>query len=102
MNILPTSDKALVRPIEASTKSKFGIELVTSSKPTFFKGTVLAVGPGKRTKDGTLVPMEVIPGDHILLNIYSGSKFEVNGDPHLLVREEEILAKLIDPMVEIR
>ena len=93
MNIKPLSDRVLVEPSEATETKKGGIIIPDSAKEKPQEGKVVAVGSGKR-EDGKVIPLDVKTGDRILFGKYSGSEIKLDGEEHLIMREEDILGIL--------
>jgi len=91
MKIKPLGDRILVKRVEGEEKSKGGIIIPDSAKEKPQEGKVVAVGKGKTTEDGKLIPLEVKEGDRILFGKYSGSEVKLNGEEHLIMREDDIL-----------
>lgn len=85
-----------VKRIEAPTKSIGGILLPEASQSKINEGVVLAVGPGKRDKDGTLLPMGVKVDDKVLLPQYGGSEVEIEDEELVLFRDDDIMGILKD------
>jgi chaperonin GroES len=94
MKIRPLHDRIIVKRIEGEEKTKGGIIIPDTAKEKPSEGKVIAVGKGKVTDDGKLQPMEVQKGDRILFGKYSGSEIKIDGDEHLIIREEDVLAIL--------
>jgi chaperonin GroES len=94
MNVRPTEDRVLVKPIEAESKTASGIYLPESSKEKPVKGSVIAVGPGKRLENGKRAEMSVRKGDHVVYGKYAGTEVEIKGVKHLIIRETELLGIL--------
>ncbi|MEW6444282.1 MAG: co-chaperone GroES [bacterium] len=91
MKMRPLGDRVLVKRIEEEAKSKGGIIIPDTAKEKPQEGKVVAVGKGKVADDGKLIPVEVKPGDRILFGKYSGSEVKIDGEEHLIMREEDIL-----------
>jgi chaperonin GroES len=91
MKIKPLGDRILVKRVEGEEKSKGGIIIPDAAKEKPQEGKVIAVGKGKTTEDGKLIPLEVKEGDRILFGKYSGSEVKLNGEEHLIMREDDIL-----------
>ena len=89
----PLHDRILVRRIEEGESIRGGIIIPDSAKEKPQEGEVIAVGAGKREK-GELIPLDVKPGDRVLFGKYSGTEIKLEGEELLILREEEILAKL--------
>lgn len=90
--IQPISDHILVEPIKEE-KKRGGIILPdTVEKERSEKGKVVAVGPGKRDKDGKRIPLDVKKGDVVLFTKYSPSEVKIDGKEYLVIREDDVLA----------
>jgi chaperonin GroES len=94
MKFRPLHDRIIVRRIEGEEKTKGGIIIPDTAKEKPQEAKVIAVGKGKITDDGKLQPMEVQKGDRILVGKYSGSEIKVDGEEHLIIREDDVLAIL--------
>jgi len=92
MAIKPLADRVVVKPAEPEEKTSGGIILPDTAKEKPQEGTIVAVGPGKVSDNGTKVPMEVKTGDKILYGKYSGTEVTIDGEEHLIMRESDILA----------
>ena len=93
VNVTPLHDRVLVKRIEEKETVKGGIIIPDSAKEKPQEGEVIAVGAGKIEK-GERVPMDVRAGDRILFGKYSGTEIKLDDEEYLILREEEILAKL--------
>jgi chaperonin GroES len=91
MKIRPLQDRVIVKRIEEEEKTKGGIIIPDTAKEKPQEGKVVAVGKGKVNDDGKLTPLDVKVGDKILFGKYSGSEIKLNGDEHLIMREDDIL-----------
>ena len=91
MNIRPLHDRVLVKRIEAEEKSAGGIILPDTAKEKPIEAEVVAVGPGKRADDGKRIEPAVKAGDKVLFAKWSGSEVKIDGEEHLILREDEIL-----------
>jgi chaperonin GroES len=91
MKIRPLQDRVIIRRIEEEEKTKGGIIIPDTAKEKPQEGKVVAVGKGKVNDDGKLTPLDVKVGDKILFGKYSGSEIKLNGDEHLIMREDDIL-----------
>lgn len=91
MNVRPLQDRILVQRVEEAEKTRGGIIIPDSAKERPMEGKVIAVGAGKRLEDGTIVKLDVKPGDRVLIAKYTGTDIKVNGADHIILREEEIL-----------
>jgi chaperonin GroES len=94
MNIRPLHDRIVVRPIETSDSTAGGLFIPDSAKEKPHEGEVVAVSRGKKLEDGSLTPLDVQVGDHILYGKYTGSKIKLAGEEYLIVREDEVLGVL--------
>jgi len=93
MNILPLYDRIVVKRIEEDAdKTAGGLFIPDSAKEKPQQGEVIAVGKGKRTDDGKLIPLDVQVGDRVLFGKYSGSDVpKTYGEDYMIMREDEIL-----------
>lgn len=94
MKIRPLGDRILVKRIKEEDRTKGGIIIPDTAKEKPQEGKVVAVGKGKVNDDGKLIPTEVKAGDKILFGKYSGSEVNMEGEEHLIMREEDILGIL--------
>ncbi|HVP27806.1 MAG TPA: co-chaperone GroES [Myxococcota bacterium] len=94
MKIRPLQDRIIVKRVEGEEKSKGGIIIPDTAKEKPQEGKVIAVGKGKVTDDGKLQPMEVKKGDRVLFSKYSGSEVNIEGEEHLIIREDDVLGIL--------
>lgn len=92
MKVRPLGDKILVQRDEAATKTDSGIFLPESAKDKPKQGRVIALGAGILNKEkGTYVPFTVKKGDTVIFSSYAGTEVKIDGDPYLIMTEEEIL-----------
>ena len=89
----PLADRVLVKPIEQEEKTKSGIYIPDTAKEKPQEGKVLAVGPGKMSDDGKLIPMNLKVGDIVIYSKYGGTEIKVDDDELIILRESDILAK---------
>ena len=89
--IRPLNDKIVVKRLEAEGKTKGGILLPDSAKEKPQEGKVMAVGNGKLNDNGKLQPLDVKRGDRVLFSKYSGTEVNIDGDEHLIIREDDVL-----------
>lgn len=94
MKISPLYDRVLLKRIEEQEVRRGGIIIPDSAKEKPQEAEVIAVGKGRVTDDGKVIPLEVKKGDRVLIGKYSGTEVTVDGVEHVILREEEILAKL--------
>jgi chaperonin GroES len=93
VNLKPLADRVVVEPLQSEEVTAAGIVLPETAKEKPQKGTVLAVGPGKRDDNGNLVPLDVKVGDVVLYAKYGGTEVKLGGNREVLVlRESDILA----------
>ena len=93
MNIKPLSDHILIEPIKGEEKTKTGILLPeTAEKEKPEQGRVIAVGPGRKTSSGKIVPMDVKVGQKVLFTKYGPNEIKIDDKEYLIAREEDILA----------
>jgi chaperonin GroES len=92
MKIRPLQDRILVKRIEEDEKTKGGIIIPDTAKEKPQRGKIIAVGKGKQNDDGKVVPLDVKKGDVILFGKYAGSEVKLDGEEHLIMREDDILA----------
>jgi chaperonin GroES len=90
----PLHDRVLVKRLEAKETLKSGIIIPDTAKEKPQEGEVMAVGAGKINEKGKRVPLDVKVGDRILFGKYTGNDIEIDGQEYLILREEEILARL--------
>ena len=93
VNITPLHDRVLVRRLEEKEQVKGGIIIPDTAKEKPQEGEVIAVGAGKIEK-GQRIPLDVKAGDRVLFGKYSGTEIKVDDEDYLILREDEILAKL--------
>jgi chaperonin GroES len=92
MKIRPLHDRILVKRVEEESKTAGGLFIPDTAKEKPIQAKVVAVGSGKRDKDGKVHALEVKAGDRILFSKYSGTEVKIDGEEHLIMREEDILA----------
>ncbi len=95
INLKPLDDRVVVEPVEAEEKTAGGIVLPDTAKEKPQRGTVLAVGPGKLLDNGQRSPMSVAVGDEVIYGKYSGTDIEIDGREIKILRESDILAKVV-------
>jgi len=92
MKIRPLQDRIVVKRLEGESKTKGGIIIPDTAKEKPIEGKVVAVGSGKVTKDGKVRPVDVKVGDVVLFGKYSGTEIKIDGEEHVLIREDDVLA----------
>ncbi len=95
IKIRPLDDRVVVEPLEAEETTSGGIVLPDNAKEKPQRGTVLAVGPGKLLDDGSRGKLSVAVGDEVIFGKYGGTEIEVDGDDVKILRESDILAKVV-------
>ena len=95
MDVQPLGDRLIVEPLEEEETTVSGIVLPDTAKEKPQRGRVLAVGPGGRNDKGELVPMEVAPGDEVIYSKYGGTEIKLGADDVLILRESDVLAKVV-------
>jgi chaperonin GroES len=91
MNVRPLHDRILVKRIEEKETVKGGIIIPDTAKEKPQEGEVIAVGNGKKTDKGELIPLDVKVGDRILFGKYSGTEIKIEDQEYLIIREDEVL-----------
>ncbi len=94
MKVTPLYDRVLLKRLEEQEAKKGGIIIPDTAKEKPQEAEVIAVGKGKMAEDGKLIPLEVKKGDKVLIGKYSGTEVNIDGIEHVILREEEILAKV--------
>ena len=92
MKIRPLADRVVVKRTKEEEKTKGGIIIPDSAKEKPIEGVVIAVGSGKILNDGKSRPLDVKAGDKILFGKYAGTEVKLDGEEHVLLREDDILA----------
>jgi len=91
MKIKPLQDRVVVERIEAMQKSAGGLFIPDTAKEKPQEGKVVAIGKGKRKEDGTVIALDVKPGDRVLFSKYAGNDITIDGKEVIIMREEDIL-----------
>lgn len=92
--VRPLNDRVLVKRMSEEEKTAGGLFIPDSAKEKPAKGVVISAGPGKVDDNGKRTPLEVKAGDKVLFGKYSGTEIKLDGDEHMILREDEILAIL--------
>ena len=95
MNLKPLGDRLIVEVLDGEEATFSGIVLPDTAKEKPQRGRVLAVGPGGRDDNGKHVPMDVDEGDEIVFSKYGGTEIKVGTDEYLILRESDVLAKVV-------
>ena len=96
MKLQPLNDRVLVKRLESEEKTAGGLYIPDTAKEKPCKGMVVAAGPGKSDEKGNRVAMAVKKGDTVLFNKYAGTEVKLDGEDHLVLREDDILAIITD------
>ena len=91
MKFQPLHDRILIKRIEEKETARGGIIIPDSAKEKQQEGEVIAVGNGRKTEEGKILPLDVKAGDRILFGKYSGSEIKVDNEDFLILKEEEVL-----------
>lgn len=94
INVRPLRDRLIVRRIEEEEKTKGGIIIPDSAKEKPQEGEVVAVGSGRVSEDGKIIPLDIKAGDRILFSKYGGTEIKIEGEEYLILREDDIQAVL--------
>jgi chaperonin GroES len=92
MNLRPLQDRIIVKRVEEETKTAGGLFIPETAKEKPQRGEIVAVGNGKKTEDGKVLPLDVKVGDIVLFGKYAGTEVKVDGNDYLMMREDDILA----------
>jgi len=92
MKIRPLHDRIIVKRMEEEGKTKGGIIIPDTAKEKPVEGKIIAVGEGKILENGKKQPLEVKKGDRVLFGKYAGTEIQVEGEEHLIMREDDIIA----------
>ena len=95
MTVKPLADRVLIKPIESEETKRGGIIIPDTAKEKPMQGEVKAIGSGRQTEDGKIIPMTVKKGDRILYGKYSGTEISIDGEDMLIMRESDVLAILV-------
>lgn len=92
MKIRPLHDRIVLKRVAEEEKTSGGLFIPDSAKEKPARGKVIAVGEGKRDDDGKRIPLDVKKGDEVLFGKYAGTELKLDGEEHIVLREEEVLA----------
>jgi chaperonin GroES len=92
MSLKPLADRVIVKPSKAEEKTKGGIIVPDTAQEKPVWGEVIAIGPGRISDEGKVIPLEIKAGDKVLYGKYSGTEVTVNGEELLIMRESDIFA----------
>jgi chaperonin GroES len=91
MKIRPLHDRIVVKPLEELARTAAGLVIPDTAAQKPVRGEVLAAGRGKRSKDGSLRPLDVKPGDKVLFGEYAGQRVRIHGEEILVLREDDVM-----------
>jgi chaperonin GroES len=91
MKVKPLHDRILIKRVEEKETIKGGIIIPDTAKEKPQEGEVIAVGGGKKTEEGKVLPLDVKAGDRILFGKYSGTEIKIDNEEFLIIREDEVL-----------
>jgi chaperonin GroES len=91
MKVRPLQDRLIVKRVAEEETTKGGIIIPDTAKEKPLEGKVLAVGNGKILEDGKVRPLDIKEGDRILFGKYAGTEIKIDGDEHLILREDDVL-----------
>ena len=91
MKVKPLHDRILIKRVEEKETIKGGIIIPDTAKEKPQEGEVIAVGTGKKTEEGKVIPLDVKAGDRILFGKYSGTEIKIDDEEYLIIREDEVL-----------
>ena len=92
MNLRPLQDRIIVKRMEEEQKTAGGLFIPETAKEKPQRGEIVAVGNGKKTEEGKVLPLDVKVGDKVLFGKYAGTEIKVDGDEYLMMREDDLLA----------
>jgi chaperonin GroES len=96
VKLQPLGDRVVVQPAEREETTKSGIVIPDTAKEKPQRGTIIAVGKGRRDDDGERIPMDVSVGDTVLFAKYAGTEFKFEEEEYLILSEKDILARVND------
>ena len=92
VDIKPLGDRVVIEAVEQAPTSAGGVILPDTAKEKPQEGIILAVGPGRKTDKGELIPIELKAGDKVIYSKYSGSEIKLDGTEYLIISEKDVLA----------
>jgi chaperonin GroES len=95
MKIRPLQDRIIVKRVAEEEKTKGGIIIPDTAKEKPLEGKVVAVGNGKVLEDGKVRPLDIKAGDRLLFGKYAGTEVKIEGEDHLILREEDVLGVIV-------
>ena len=94
MKVRPLHDRVLVKRVDEDEKTAGGIIIPDTAKEKPMQGMVIATGAGKVNDDGKVTPLDVKKGDEVIFGKYAGTEIQLEGDEHLIIREDDVLVVL--------
>jgi chaperonin GroES len=101
MKLQPLHDRVVIRRVDAEGKTAGGIFIPDTAQEKPMEGEIVAVGPGARNDKGTIVPLDVKPGDRILFGKWSGSEIKLDGEDLLIMKESDVMGVIEGPSIAI-
>ena len=95
MKVRPLYDRVIIRRVAEEEKTKGGIIIPDTAKEKPLEGKVIAVGNGKVLEDGKVRPLDIKAGDRVLFGKYAGTEVKIEGEDHLILREEDVLGVIV-------
>jgi len=95
MKIKPLGDRIVIKALEAKEQTRGGIVLPDSAKEKPQEAEVIAIGEGRKTDEGKLIPLTVRIGDKVLYGKYSGTEITVDGEEYTIIKEDDVLAVVV-------
>jgi chaperonin GroES len=92
MKVRPLNDRVLIKRVAEDEKTSGGLFIPETAKEKPQRGVVISVGKGRRDEDGKFVPLDVKAKDQILFGKYAGTEIKLDGEEHIILKEDEILA----------
>lgn len=92
MKLNPIRDRILIKPLDAETVTKSGIVIPENAQEKPIQGRVLAVGTGKVTEEGQIVPLVIKEGDTVMYSKFSGQTVKVDNVEHVILKEDDVMA----------
>ena len=92
LSIKPLSDRVVVEALDETEEMRGGLYIPDTAKEKPQQGTVMAIGPGRRSEKGDVIPVELSVGDRVLYGKYSGTEVTVDGSEYLIIKESDVLA----------
>ena len=101
MKFRPLHDRVVIRRVDAEAKTAGGIFIPDTAQEKPMEGEIVAVGSGARNDNGTIVPLDVKPGDRILFGKWSGSEIKIDGEDLLIMKESDVMGVIAGPRIAI-